>query len=163
MSSLEVSVPILVPWRDTLLLLQIKLKGKELFDLVCRALGLRETWFFGLQYNVKDTVAWLKMEKRVSDWCGTLTLFQAVPLSKKSLVDLTGLLMQVLDQEVPKEEPITFHFLAKFYPENAEEELVQDITQHLFFLQVSINCIIHLALLCLCKNFFLVFHSEKQM
>lgn len=45
--------------------------------------------------------------------------------------------LQVLDQEVPKEEPITFHFLAKFYPENAEEELVQDITQHLFFLQVQ--------------------------
>ena len=44
---------------------------------------------------------------------------------------------QVLDQEVPKEEPITLHFLAKFYPENAEEELVQDITQHLFFLQVT--------------------------
>uniref|UniRef100_A0A3Q3BZ35 NF2, moesin-ezrin-radixin like (MERLIN) tumor suppressor n=1 Tax=Haplochromis burtoni TaxID=8153 RepID=A0A3Q3BZ35_HAPBU len=44
---------------------------------------------------------------------------------------------EVLDQEVPKEEPITFHFLAKFYPENAEEELVQDITQHLFFLQVK--------------------------
>uniref|UniRef100_A0A8C6U5I7 Neurofibromin 2a (merlin) n=1 Tax=Neogobius melanostomus TaxID=47308 RepID=A0A8C6U5I7_9GOBI len=86
---------------------EVKLKGKELFDLVCRALGLRETWFFGLQYNVKDTVAWLKMEKRV------------------------------LDQEIPKEEPITFQFLAKFYPENAEEELVQDITQHLFFLQVK--------------------------
>lgn len=46
-------------------------------------------------------------------------------------------LLQVLDQEVPKEEPIVFHFLAKFYPENAEEELVQDITQHLFFLQVT--------------------------
>lgn len=45
--------------------------------------------------------------------------------------------LQVLDQEVPKEEPITFYFLAKFYPENAEEELVQDITQHLFFLQVT--------------------------
>ncbi|KAK7933835.1 hypothetical protein WMY93_004731 [Mugilogobius chulae] len=87
---------------------EVKLKGKELFDLVCRALGLRETWFFGLQYNVKDTVAWLKMEKRV------------------------------LDQEIPKEEPITFQFLAKFYPENAEEELVQDITQHLFFLQASV-------------------------
>uniref|UniRef100_A0A665T9G8 Merlin n=1 Tax=Echeneis naucrates TaxID=173247 RepID=A0A665T9G8_ECHNA len=86
---------------------EVKWKGKDLFDLVCRALGLRETWFFGLQYNVKDTVAWLKMEKRV------------------------------LDQEVPKEEPITLHFLAKFYPENAEEELVQDITQHLYFLQVK--------------------------
>ncbi|KAK0143267.1 Merlin [Merluccius polli] len=86
---------------------EVKWKGKDLFDLVCRTLGLRETWFFGLQYEVKDTVAWLKMDKKV------------------------------LDQEVPKEEPIILHFLAKFYPENAEEELVQDITQHLFFLQVK--------------------------
>lgn len=46
-------------------------------------------------------------------------------------------LLQVLDHDMPKEEPIVFHFLAKFYPENIEEELVQDITQHLFFLQVS--------------------------
>uniref|UniRef100_A0A8C4ZM71 NF2, moesin-ezrin-radixin like (MERLIN) tumor suppressor a n=1 Tax=Gadus morhua TaxID=8049 RepID=A0A8C4ZM71_GADMO len=44
---------------------------------------------------------------------------------------------EVLDQEVPKEEPIILHFLAKFYPEDAEEELVQDATQHLFFLQVK--------------------------
>ncbi|XP_061673691.1 NF2, moesin-ezrin-radixin like (MERLIN) tumor suppressor a isoform X2 [Syngnathoides biaculeatus] len=86
---------------------EMKWKGKDLFELVCRTLGLRETWFFGLRYHVKDTVAWLKMDKKV------------------------------LDQEVPKEEPITFHFLAKFYPENVEEELVQDITQHLFFLQVK--------------------------
>ncbi|XP_070760710.1 NF2, moesin-ezrin-radixin like (MERLIN) tumor suppressor a isoform X7 [Enoplosus armatus] len=44
---------------------EVKWKGKDLFDLVCRTLGLRETWFFGLRYNIKDTVAWLKMEKRV--------------------------------------------------------------------------------------------------
>ncbi|ETE60311.1 Merlin, partial [Ophiophagus hannah] len=44
---------------------------------------------------------------------------------------------EVLDHDVPKEEPVTFYFLAKFYPENAEEELVQEITQHLFFLQVK--------------------------
>uniref|UniRef100_A0A8B9J1T4 Neurofibromin 2 n=1 Tax=Amazona collaria TaxID=241587 RepID=A0A8B9J1T4_9PSIT len=44
---------------------------------------------------------------------------------------------KVLDHDVPTEEPVTFHFLAKFYPENAEEELVQEITQHLFFLQVK--------------------------
>uniref|UniRef100_A0A4W5NLR8 NF2, moesin-ezrin-radixin like (MERLIN) tumor suppressor n=1 Tax=Hucho hucho TaxID=62062 RepID=A0A4W5NLR8_9TELE len=85
----------------------VKWKGKDLFDLVCRALGLRETWFFGFQYDVKDTVAWIKMDKKV------------------------------LDHDVCKEEPITLNFLAKFYPENAEEELVQDITQHLFFLQVK--------------------------
>ncbi|XP_075685975.1 merlin isoform X3 [Rhinoderma darwinii] len=84
---------------------EVKWKGKDLFDLVCRTLGLRETWFFGLQYMVKDTIAWLKMDKKV------------------------------LDHDVPKEEPVTFQFLAKFYPENVEEELVQEITQHLFFLQ----------------------------
>uniref|UniRef100_A0A8C7UNC4 NF2, moesin-ezrin-radixin like (MERLIN) tumor suppressor a n=1 Tax=Oncorhynchus mykiss TaxID=8022 RepID=A0A8C7UNC4_ONCMY len=86
---------------------EVKWKGKDLFDLVCRALGLRETWFFGFQYDVEDTVAWIKMDKKV------------------------------LDHDVSKEEPITLNFLAKFYPENAEEELVQDITQHLFFLQVK--------------------------
>ncbi|XP_041095977.1 merlin isoform X2 [Polyodon spathula] len=86
---------------------EVKWKGKDLFDLVCRTVGLRESWFFGLQYNIKDTVAWLKMDKKV------------------------------LDHDVCKEEPITFNFLAKFYPENAEEELVQEITQHLFFLQVK--------------------------
>nr|XP_042104396.1 merlin-like [Ovis aries] len=86
---------------------EMKWKGKDLLDLVCRTLGLRETWFFGLQYTIKDTVAWLKMDKKV------------------------------LDHDVSKEEPVTFHFPAKFYPENAEEELVQEITQHLFFLQVK--------------------------
>uniref|UniRef100_A0A3B3SWQ3 NF2, moesin-ezrin-radixin like (MERLIN) tumor suppressor b n=1 Tax=Paramormyrops kingsleyae TaxID=1676925 RepID=A0A3B3SWQ3_9TELE len=44
---------------------EVKWKGKDLFDLVCRTIGLRETWFFGLRYTVKDTYAWLKMEKRV--------------------------------------------------------------------------------------------------
>ena len=41
------------------------------------------------------------------------------------------------DQNLPKEDPVQFHFLAKFYPEDVAEELVQDITQHLFFLQVK--------------------------
>ncbi|KAK3555628.1 hypothetical protein QTP86_025617 [Hemibagrus guttatus] len=86
---------------------EVKWKGKDLFDLVCRTIGLRETWFFGLRYTVKDTYAWLKPEKRV------------------------------LDQDVPTDSPITFHFLSKFFPEKVEEELVQEITQHLFFLQVK--------------------------
>ncbi|KAM6192689.1 merlin-like isoform 4-T5 [Sarcoramphus papa] len=86
---------------------EMKWKGKDLFDLVCRALGLRETWFFGLQYTIKGMCTWLKMDKKV------------------------------LDQEIPKEDPISFHFLAKFYPEKVEEELLQEITQHLFFLQVK--------------------------
>lgn len=51
--------------------------------------------------------------------------------------DASFLFTQVLEQEVPKDSPITFHFLAKFFPEKVEEELVQEITQHLFFLQVK--------------------------
>jgi merlin protein len=34
---------------------------------------------------------------------------------------------------------LTFQYLAKFYPEDVSEELVQEITQHLFFLQVKQN------------------------
>ncbi|XP_069827282.1 merlin-like [Dendropsophus ebraccatus] len=82
-------------------------KGKELFELVCKHLVLKETWFFGLQYIASGVDTWLKMDKKV------------------------------LQQDVPKEDPVKFRFLAKFYPENVAEELFQDITQHLFFLQVK--------------------------
>ena len=34
-------------------------------------------------------------------------------------------------------QPILFRLLVKFYPEDVEEELIQDITQHLFYLQVK--------------------------
>lgn len=54
---------------------QVKWKGKDLFDLVCRTLGLRETWFFGLRYDIKDTVAWLKMEKKASVFHVILVLY----------------------------------------------------------------------------------------
>ena len=33
--------------------------------------------------------------------------------------------------------PIEFHFKVKFYPEDVSEELVQELTQHLFYLQVK--------------------------
>ena len=44
---------------------------------------------------------------------------------------------QVVDQNVPKEKTLEFQFRAKFFPEDAAEELVQEITQHLFYLQVK--------------------------
>lgn len=134
---------------------------------MCRTIGLRETWFFGLRYTVKDTYAWLKPDKRVSEVIWFLCLNDSAQFNsagffffcthahiqhgfwsskfliwlKKKLhlhnILLTVFNTQVLDKDVPTDSPITFHFLAKFFPEKVEEELVQEITQHLFFLQVS--------------------------
>ncbi|TRY87494.1 hypothetical protein DNTS_035316 [Danionella cerebrum] len=60
-----------------------------------------------------------------------------VSINQEFQVQLRFLSLQVLDPDMPKQEPLVLHFLAKFYPENVEEELVQDVTQHLFFLQVK--------------------------
>lgn len=45
--------------------------------------------------------------------------------------------VQLTEQALPKEQPNVFFFRAKFYPEDVSDELVQTITQHLFFLQVK--------------------------
>ncbi|CAG7815061.1 unnamed protein product [Allacma fusca] len=46
-----------LPWKAT---------GRDLFDLVCRTIGLRETWYFGLQYeDCKGNISWLKRDKKV--------------------------------------------------------------------------------------------------
>nr|KAG5694285.1 hypothetical protein BaRGS_032003 [Batillaria attramentaria] len=55
--------------------------------------------------------------------------------------------VDVLDQDVPKEKPLPLVFLAKFFPEDVAEELVQEITQHLFFLQVK-QSILHMDIYC---------------
>ncbi|XP_059907489.1 ezrin a isoform X2 [Gadus macrocephalus] len=82
--------------------------GKQLFDQVARTIGLREIWYFGLQYlDNKGFQSWLKFDKKVTA------------------------------QDVRKESPLLFKFRAKFYPEDVADELIQDVTQKLFFLQVK--------------------------
>lgn len=40
--------------------------GKQLFDQVVKTIGLREIWFFGLQYvDSKGYSTWLKLNKKV--------------------------------------------------------------------------------------------------
>lgn len=41
-----------------------------------------------------------------------------------------------MSQDVKKENPLQFKFRAKFYPEDVADELIQDITLRLFYLQV---------------------------
>ncbi|XP_073682605.1 ezrin a [Garra rufa] len=82
--------------------------GKQLFEQVVKTVGVRETWYFGLQYmDTKGIMTWLKLDKKVSS------------------------------QEVKQENPLQFRFRAKHYPEDVAEELIQDITKKLFFLQVK--------------------------
>lgn len=45
--------------------------------------------------------------------------------------------LQVSSQDIKKENPIQFRFRAKFFPEDVADELIQDITQKLFFVQVK--------------------------
>ena len=41
-------------------------KGKNVFDHVCHAIGLRETWYFGLSFTTeKHKSAWIKLDKKV--------------------------------------------------------------------------------------------------
>ncbi|XP_071115207.1 radixin-like [Haliotis cracherodii] len=82
--------------------------GKQLFDQVVKTIGLREIWFFGLMYiDNKNCITWLKLNKKV------------------------------LTQDVKKEQPLQFKFRAKFFPEDVSEELIQEITQRMFYLQVK--------------------------
>ncbi|XP_056332652.1 ezrin a [Danio aesculapii] len=82
--------------------------GKQLFEQVVKTVGLREIWYFGLQFtDNKGFLTWLKLDKKVSS------------------------------QEVKQENPLQFKFRAKHYPEDVSEELIQDITKKLFFLQVK--------------------------
>lgn len=97
--TLDAELEFSLEWRST---------GRDLFDLVCRTIGLRETWYFGLQYeDAKGFISWLKLDKKVQDQC------------------------------ISQQPTTPFMFLAKFYPEAVAEELVQEVTQHLFFLQVK--------------------------
>ncbi|KAL0099401.1 hypothetical protein PUN28_020143 [Cardiocondyla obscurior] len=97
--TLDAELEFNLEWRST---------GRDLFDLVCRTIGLRETWYFGLQYeDAKGFISWLKLDKKVQD------------------------------QGISQQSTTSFMFLAKFYPEDIAEELVQEVTQHLFFLQVK--------------------------
>ncbi|XP_061691962.1 moesin-like isoform X6 [Syngnathoides biaculeatus] len=82
--------------------------GKQLFDQIVKTIGLRETWFFGLQYqDSKGFSTWLKLNKRVTA------------------------------QDVKRDNPLLIKFRARFYPEDVSEELIQEATQRLFFLQVK--------------------------
>lgn len=85
-----------------------KNNGQDLFDMVCRTIGLREHWYFDLEFHDKDNHRfWLKKDKKV------------------------------VDQFADNSTEHHCSFLVKYFPEDVAEELITDITQHLFFLQIK--------------------------
>ena len=48
-----------------------------------------------------------------------------------------GFQSQVTAQDVKRDNPLLIKFRAKFYPEDVADELIQEATQRLFFLQVG--------------------------
>ncbi|XP_032594434.1 moesin/ezrin/radixin homolog 1 isoform X2 [Drosophila grimshawi] len=135
--------------------------GKQLFDQVVKTIGLREVWFFGLQYtDSKGDSTWIKLYKKPeSPAIRTIKYLKRVKkyVDKKTADgnghtqtdeseedddadDMTGSMpfsTWVMNQDVKKENPLQFRFRAKFYPEDVAEELIQDITLRLFYLQVK--------------------------
>lgn len=123
------SSPLLLPARADATGVQVEALGRDLFDLVCRTIGLREIWYFGLQYETtKGHVRWLQMGKKVAP-------FQGRDGDDTGTADGTGMGLQIRKQGVDTKRA-QFHFLAKYFPESVEDELIQDSTKHLFFLQV---------------------------
>jgi len=95
-----------------------KTTGKLLFDQVVQTTGLREIWYFGLQYvDTRGLESWLNLEKRV------------------------------VDQKVKKEQTLQFKFRVKFYPEDVLNEVIQDSTLRLLYLQVRSD-ILHEVIHC---------------
>ncbi|MPC26236.1 Moesin/ezrin/radixin 1 [Portunus trituberculatus] len=79
--------------------IQSSTTGKQLFDQVVRTIGLREIWYFGLQFvDKKGFTTWLVLNKKVLQQIG-----------KKH------------------ENTLQFKFRAKFFPEDVSE-IIQDIT-----------------------------------
>ncbi|CAD6219696.1 GSCOCG00011519001-RA-CDS [Cotesia congregata] len=141
--------------------------GKQLFDQVVKTIGLREVWFFGLQYtDSKGDLTWIKLYKKQEkfvtkvvkkkvkrkvrklrgysdsdtdddEYDGELQNGLILSKSRMLIFYLCQIFFQVMSQEVKKENPLQFKFRAKFYPEDVAEEIIQDITLRLFYLQVK--------------------------
>ncbi|VDN98275.1 unnamed protein product [Rodentolepis nana] len=82
--------------------------GKDLFNQVVSTIGLREVWYFGIQYIDKDgNPAFLRLDKKISS------------------------------NEFADGHAYDFRFMVKYYPENVEDELIQMCTITHFYLQVK--------------------------
>ncbi|CAH8581261.1 unnamed protein product [Schistosoma turkestanicum] len=133
-------VPISVVTKDAQLDFFIKkgTHGRELFSQVCTALGIREMWYFGLQYvDPKKGVTWVKTDDKA-------------PVRPKK-----------------KDGPMQFFFKVKYYPEDLSVELIEEITRLHFYYEtkddiVSGKCYCPAETAVLLASFQALIRSEKN-
>ncbi|CAF4460392.1 unnamed protein product, partial [Rotaria socialis] len=133
-------------------------KGHTLFSLVCQTIGLREHWYFGLKFLDKLTNewTWLHMNRTITS---QPIQIQSNPISSRrpespSATDnvkphllrspptspsmsTISLPSSSTSGAHPCANVLELYFVVKFYPEEITNELIQDITRHLFYLQVK--------------------------
>ncbi|CAH8871825.1 unnamed protein product [Trichobilharzia szidati] len=103
-------VPVTVVTMDAQLefCLKSNASGRQLLSQVCNALGIREMWYFGLQYSDHENrLTWVKTDKKI-------------PLTQKD-----------------KDGRYRFCFKVKYYPEEVSEELIEEITRLYFYYDVK--------------------------
>nr|CAX72657.1 putative Ezrin [Schistosoma japonicum] len=88
--------------------LALSANGHQLFTQVCRSLGIREIWYFGMQYmDHKNRPTWLEFDKKM-----------------RALSSSMG-------------DRLQFFFKVKYYPEEVSEDLVEDITRLYLYYNVK--------------------------
>ncbi|CAF4908147.1 unnamed protein product [Rotaria sp. Silwood1] len=134
-------------------------KGNTIFSLVYQTIGLREHWYFGLKYYDKtlNEWNWLQLNHTIVSQpieilsntisfktpdspnltdCFNPHLLRSPPtFPSTSTLNLSSSIINTGLQCL--KGTIELYFVVKFYPEDITHELIQDITRHLFYLQVK--------------------------
>ncbi|PAA57821.1 hypothetical protein BOX15_Mlig025788g1 [Macrostomum lignano] len=91
-----------------------KCTGQDVFNLACVTFGIRETWYFGLQFSEPGSDSgsgswWLRPDRRLSE----------------------------VVRSLPASCPLHFFFHVRFWVEDVGEDLLLEATVHLFYLEVK--------------------------
>ncbi|CAF3508986.1 unnamed protein product [Rotaria sp. Silwood1] len=133
-------------------------KGHTLFSLVCQTIGLREHWYFGLKFldKISNEWTWLQMNRTIlsqpiqiqsniisskrPESPHSTENFKPHLLRSPPTSPSTSTLSLPLSSASSGQQSmniVELYFVVKFYPEEITNELIQDITRHLFYLQVK--------------------------
>ena len=118
--------------------IQNKTLGQTLFDQVIQTTGIREVNYY-ISYKIVSKKTYMKkiyfpptiFQTFLQTWYFGLSFTDVN--GHQSWLD-TG--KKISKQKVKKENVLKFQFMFKYFPENVEDEVIQDSTLKLLYLQV---------------------------